>query len=192
MQDDGLSDEFAPIGVQLRDGRLVRLRAIRPEDRSALAAAFERLSADTRYSRFMGTMKGLSDQMLESAVHPAAEREFALVAVSGEGAEEIIVGGARYGSAAGSDSCEFAVMMVDDWQGLGLARQLMELLILIAKAHGYRTMEGYVLASNTPMRQLAARLGFEDGPCPGDAGVRIVTRRLVDEGEQGTPRAGAL
>lgn len=168
-----------PLSLTLRDGRRVTVREIRPEDRDGLHAAVLSLSPDARYTRFMSAVKDLPDKTYEAATHPEPSREFALVVVPEDGEGRQIVGGARYASSAGSDSCEFAITIVDDWQGQGLSGPLMHTLIDTARAHGFRTMEGYVLSTNAPMRKLARRLGFSESPCPGDATTRIVTLALA-------------
>ena len=170
--------DFQPVELQLRDGRRVMVRGVCGEDKLALNDAFQHLSADSRYSRFMAPLRELSATMLERATHPRGERDLALVAVAGEGPAEAIVGGARYAANPAGDDCEFAVTVADDWQGAGLARQLMELLMEAARARGFRTMEGFILTSNAGMRGLARRLGFSDGPMPDDATVRLVRRQL--------------
>ena len=71
---------FTPIEVELRDRRHVRLREIRPDDRDEVRQAFERLSSESRYTRFMSSVKELSPRMLERAVHLQAECELGLVA----------------------------------------------------------------------------------------------------------------
>lgn len=167
-----------PATVTLRDGRRVTVREILPEDKEPLQAAVGNMSVDSRYTRFMGTMREIPDKMLEAATHPVADRECALVAVSGEGAGEAIVGGARYASNVGSDTCEFAIAIVDGWQGQGLAPQLMRTLMAHAGSHGFLYMEGCVLSTNASMRGLAKRLGFQDSQFPGDATVRLVKRSL--------------
>jgi GNAT superfamily N-acetyltransferase len=169
---------FTPVDLALRDGRQVRVRAIRDEDKAAVNEAFQHLSPDSRYSRFMGLVRELSPAMLEATTHPRGERDLALVAVVAEGQAETIVGGARYAASSGGDDCEFAVTVVDDWQGVGVARQLMELLMAAARARGLHTMEGYILTSNAGMRGLAMRLGFSDMPMPEDPTVRLVRRQL--------------
>ena len=171
---------FTPVVLQLRDGRRVTVRAIRDEDKAAVNEAFQHLSQDSRYSRFMGLVRELSPAMLEATTHPRGERDLALVAVVAESEAEVIVGGARYAASAGGDDCEFAVTVVDDWQGAGLARQLMELLMAAARARGLRTMEGYILTSNASMRGLARRLGFSDMPMAEDPTVRLVRRQLEE------------
>ena len=169
---------FVPIRVALRDGRSVTIRAIRADDAEGMQAAVARLSEEARYTRFMAPLKELSPTMLERAVRPAAGRDLALVVVAGEGQDEVIVGGARY-IGAEDGSCEFAVTITDAWQGVGLASRLMRELIRDARAHGLKRMDGFVLASNRPMLELARRLGFSVGPSEEGPSVRLVRLELV-------------
>ena len=166
--------DFEPVDVELRDGRRVRLRAVRADDKDGLQEAIRSLSAESRYSRFMSPLRELSPQMLERAARPDAERELQLVAVVGEGEEERIVGGARYAGAAGSADCEFAVAVVDEWHGFGLARRLLEALMRTARVRGFERMEGYILATNAAMLGLAKRLGFVPVDSPEGPSVRKV------------------
>ena len=165
---ESAASEFAPARVTLRDGRSVTIRAIRPDDADAMRAVLEGLSAEARYSRFMGAVK-VTPALVERAVRPPADRDRALVAVAGEGTDAKIVGGARYICGVDGVTCEFAVTTMDDWRGAGLASSMMRALIRDAAARGLKRMEGYVLAANRPMLDLARRLGFavgasEEGP----------------------------
>ena len=170
--------DFEPVVVRLRRDRRVTLRTVRPQDEEKLRDAVRALSEESRYSRFMSALRELTPQMLERATRPDAERELQLVAVVGEGKEERIVGGARYAAAPGSANCEFAVAVVDEWHGLGLARQLLEALMRTARARGFEHMEGYILATNAPMLGLAKRLGFVPVESPEGPAVRLVRRDL--------------
>jgi RimJ/RimL family protein N-acetyltransferase len=167
-----------PLTATLRNGQQVTVREISPDDKDELVAAFGRLSMDSRYTRFFSPMRQIPEQMLNAMSDPSPERELALVAVSAEGEGHTIIGGARYVLTPGADSCEFAVTVADDRQGLGLARLLMQTLIDHAKARGLRRMEGFVLSTNSGMRGLARRLGFTDASCPDDATLRVVTLGL--------------
>jgi GNAT superfamily N-acetyltransferase len=158
----------------LRDGRRLTLRAVSPDDKDKLQAAVRRLSVESRYSRFMSAVRELSPSMLEWATRPAPDRELQLLAVSGAGPDEIIVGGARFSAAAGSKDCEFAVALADEWHGQGLARQLLEALMGAARARGFARMEGYILASNASMLGLAKRLGFAEVESPEGPSVCLV------------------
>jgi RimJ/RimL family protein N-acetyltransferase len=164
--------------VVSRDGRRVILRAASPEDRDEVQAFLKRLTEQSRYSRFMSSLRELSPAMLERAVHPEQGRELQIFAVCGEDARQTIVGGARYSGAAGSKDCEFALTVADDWQGRGLARQLLEALMAAAHTAGFERMEGYILASNTRMLGLARRLGFERLESPEGPTVHLLRREL--------------
>ncbi|HET9405276.1 MAG TPA: GNAT family N-acetyltransferase [Burkholderiales bacterium] len=174
--------EFLPVELEFRDGRRVTVRAVRPQDKEDVQAFLKRLSEQSRYSRFMSTLRELSPKMLERAVNPEQGRELQLVAICGEGAGRTIVGGARYSAAAGSKDCEFALTVDDAWQGFGLARRLLEALIGAARAAGFERMEGHILASNARMLGLAGRLGFERVESPEEPTVRLVRRDLSRPG----------
>jgi hypothetical protein len=60
---------FQPIEATLRDGRRVRIRAIRPDDRDEVVQAFDRLSSESRYTRFMSPMLQLPVQVLDRTLH---------------------------------------------------------------------------------------------------------------------------
>ena len=75
MPASGASHELLPTTLALRDGRRVTVREIRPDDKQAMRAAFDRLSPDARYTRFMAARRSLSDQALESATHPSSREQ---------------------------------------------------------------------------------------------------------------------
>ena len=165
-----------PVDVELRNGRRVTLRAIEERDGDMLQEAIRSLSMESRYSRFFSPLRQLPPELLERATHPVPGRELQLVAVVGDGR---IVGGARYVALEASGDCEFAVAIVDEWHGLGLARRLLEMLIDRARGSGLRRMEGHVLATNVPMLTLAQRLGFAESASSEGPTVRLVRRDLT-------------
>ena len=168
---------FTPIEVGLRDGRRVRLREIRPDDRDEVRQAFDRLSGESRYMRFMSAMKEPPARMLERTVNPQ-ERELGLVAEVDARDGIDIVAGARYYIQADGETCEFAVTVAEDWQKLGLASRLLSELIECARVRGLKHMEGFVLAENSGMLDLARRLGFTLRRDPHDQTVTIVDLAL--------------
>src|SRR5262249_42702541 len=125
------------VDVQLRDGRHVTGRPIREQDRDKLQDAIRGLSVQSSYCRFFSRLPKLPSNLLQRATHPDAERELQLVAVVGDGTQEKIIGGARYGAIAETRDCEFAVAIVDAWHGVGLARSLLEILMERARARGF-------------------------------------------------------
>ena len=170
---ESASGDFPPERMTLRDGRSATIREIRPDDADAFRTALERLSADTLHSRFFSAMRP-TQAMIERAVRTQAERERALVAVTGEAAAATIVGGGRCISGADRESGEFAVMTADEWRGVGLASGIMRALIRDARTRGLKRMEGYVLTENRSMLDLARRLGFAVGPSEEGPSVKLV------------------
>src|SRR5262249_57067054 len=150
----------------------------RADDKDRIQEALRALPTQSSYYRFFSPLRELSSQMLERATHPDEDRELQLVAVVGEGAQEKIIGGARYAAVPGSRDCEFAVAVVDEWHGLGLARHLLETLIESARARGFERMEGYILATNARMLGLAKRLRFAEMESPEGPTVLMVRRDL--------------
>ena len=120
---------FQPIEATLRDGRRVRIRAIRPDDRDEVVQAFDRLSSASRYTRFMAPMRTLPAQILERTLHLQDAHELGLVAEIDAPDGIDIVAGARYYVLPGGERCEFAVTVADSWQGAGLASRLLRALI---------------------------------------------------------------
>jgi RimJ/RimL family protein N-acetyltransferase len=178
---------FQPIEATLRDGRRVRIRAIRPADRDEVVQAFDRLSSEARYTRFLAPLRTLPATVLERALHLQDAHELGLVAEIDAPDGIDIVAGARYYVLPGGERCEFAVTVADSWQGAGLASRLMRALIQGAGVRGLTHMEGFVLAENERMLALARRLGFTVQTDPGDATVRIVRLDLTAPAQTDCP-----
>lgn len=166
--------------VTLRDGREVTLRAIVEADATQIVQAFGRLSAQSRYYRFMQHKEQLDSAALQRGVHPRPGNDFVFVATIPVDDTIDIVGAAQYVRADnGTDkTCEFAITVAEDWRRSGLATRLLASLVRRARRDGYETMEGLVIAENTAMLALARKLDFKVKPVPGDATVVRVRRAL--------------
>ena len=161
----------------LRDGRSVHIRAMRESDQAAILQAFDRLSPEARYMRFMRVVGEPNIERLREALASLPESGLGIVATV-DGTD--IVGSATFFIGRDPTRCEFATTVIGDYGGLGLGRALMTALIAAAKQRGLHEMEGFVLAKNQPMLRLAARLGFSISPDPDDASVRICRLQLAD------------
>jgi len=159
--------------AKLRDGRRVHIRAIRTTDETELLQAFERLSPEARYMRFMRAVREPDLNRLRKALAslPASGAGIMATVPAADGID--IVGSAI--CMLGDDpACgEFAISVAGDYGGAGLGRTLMQVLIDAARRRGLREIEGFVLAVNKPMLSLAQRLGFTIAPDPDDRSVCI-------------------
>jgi len=162
---------------QLADGTDVTVRPIRPEDAEMEQAFVRALSAESRYFRFMRTLAELTPEMLVQFTQIDYDSEMAFVACVAREDREVEVGVARYVVNPDGRTCEFAVVIADEWQGKGIASRLMTELIGVARQRGLRTMVGEVLVSNPRMFQLMHSLGFVIAPGD-DPAVHVVTKEL--------------
>jgi acetyltransferase len=166
---------------QPRKGPRVTLRPIRPEDAEMEQEFVKRLSSESRYFRFMDTLRELTPLMLVRFTQIDYDREMAFVATVAGEARETEVAVARYVANPDGESCEFALVVADGWQGRGLGRRLMEQLIAVARARGLRRMIGHVLAENRGMIALAQKLGFVVGDSGEGPSVRRAMLALAED-----------
>jgi len=168
-----------PVHVRLRDGSEITIRALGPQDAEREQAFVRALSPETRYFRFMNTLRELPAETLYRFTHPDFEREIALVALAGEGTELRQVGVARCVAQDPPGSAEFAVVIADEWHSRGVGTRLMCELMRAARAGGLRSIWGDVLSSNHRMLALMSGLGFEILHVPEDPLVRRVVKKIV-------------
>lgn len=170
------------IRVQARVGPLT-LRPILPQDEVLLAELLNGLSAPARRNRFHGAMK-VSPAQLRQMSCVDYRRQLALVVTAQvDGAERLIVD-ARYCVLADGLSAEFALVVAEGWQRLGLGAWAMQSLEDAAAGAGLDCLNGDVLQANAPMLRLTERRGFALCPDPDDQQIVKVQRRL---GRQARP-----
>ena len=162
------------------DGTTVTIRPIKPEDAELEVDFVRRLSAETKYYRFMNTMRELPPAMVARLTQIDYDREMAFVATLAVDGVENEIGVCRYAVNPDGESCEFAVVVADDWQHRGLARKLMGVLIETARSRGIQYMNGVFLANNERMLKFVQKLGFVLSNDPEDSSVKLGVLALQD------------
>ena len=142
----------------LRDGRSVQIRALKPEDRTAMANAVERVSAQSLYRRFFAARRSFSEKETDFFVNVDFLNHVALVAVVNEGGAAVIIGGGRY-VLVQPGMAEVAFAVVDQYQGQGVGAALMRHLATIARDAGIEQFVAEVLPENAPMLKLFEKCG---------------------------------
>lgn len=175
-----MGSDFIDFDFTLRDGRAVHIRAMRQSDEAEFLQAFDRLSPETLYMRFMRVVGEPNVERLRKTLASFPESGFGIVVTVPANDGIDIVGSAVFLIGSDPTGCEFATTVSAAYGGQGLGRTLMNSLIGAAKQRGLHEMEGFVLAKNQPMLKLAARVGFSIKPDPDDASVRICRLRLAD------------
>jgi GNAT superfamily N-acetyltransferase len=164
---------------RLRDGTPVRLRPLLPEDRGRLAAAFARLSPESRYHRFLAPMRQLSPPMLDHLVDEVdGVDHVAVVCETSDGA----VGIGRYiRERARPSYAEAAVTVIDDWHGRGVGSLLTAAIGRLAGEHDVRYFTALVHADNAASLAMLATLGVVVDREPMGHGVVEVVIELDPE-----------
>jgi acetyltransferase len=171
----------------LRGGGEYTVRPIHHDDAQMLQALVQQLTPESRYLRFASSMPELPPYMLARFTLIDYDREMALVAVfkqrsagaDGEISEvSRIVGVSRYVTNPDQTSCEFSLVVADDFSGKGLGPRLMQSIMEVARDKGLSEIDGLVLAQNTRMLALMKNLGFTIRTLPEDRDFKLVTHPL--------------
>ncbi len=157
------------------NGLVITIRPIRPEDAEMEQDFVKNLSDESKYYRFMDTLRELTQSMLVRFTQIDYDREMALVATLPEkDGKTVQIAVARYVTNPDGETVEFALAVADAWQKHGIGRKLMSALIESARIKGYRAIVGDVLSQNTKMFRLMGSLGFTIHPHPDDPAVKRV------------------
>lgn len=163
---------------QLANGANITIRPIRPEDAVLEKDFHNRLSERTKYFRFMQALQELTPEMMVRFTQIDYDREMAFVAVTEDANLPSELGVGRYLMNPDGNSVEFALVVADDCQCLGIGSRIMRALIQTAKSKGMLFFEGEVLVINTPMLSLVKKLGFSIETIPDDSEVVRVVKDL--------------
>ena len=144
---------------QLRDGRQIEIRALRPADKEAMLAAIDRTGAESLYRRFFGSKRHFSDKEKAFFLNVDFVSHVALVAVAQEDGRNVIVGGGRY-VVVRPGTAELAFAVIDEYQGQGIGAALLRHLTLLARAGGIKELIAEVLPENIPMLKVFQKSGL--------------------------------
>jgi len=143
-----------------RDGRALLLRPIRPEDEQLQRELLENMSEESMRYRFFYVIKDITHDMLTRFCNIDYDREMAIVAEYSDNGNRKNVGVGRLLIEPGDESAEFAVMVAEDFQRVGLGLKLCDLLIGIGRDKGVKQIYATVLNENVKMINLGKRLNF--------------------------------
>jgi RimJ/RimL family protein N-acetyltransferase len=136
----------------------LRIRRLSQGEQRPVLQVFEGLSERSRRLRFLGPKPLLREAELERLVDVGCCGRQAVVATDPATAEA--VGIARY-VRLGADraTAEVAFEVVDEWQGRGVARRLVDALRVVAREEGITRLHATVAPGNTAALALMRRLG---------------------------------
>jgi RimJ/RimL family protein N-acetyltransferase len=163
---------------RLANGQQVLIRDVSPDDKTELQNGLKRLSVETIHKRFLAAKPRLSSAELKYLTEVDGHNHIALVAVSVLTGRIVAVARAvRLHDRP--DTAEWAIVVADPLQGLGLGSKLVQLLADRARAEGIRHFTATMLGDNEAVRRLLrhAHAVFERDEV--HDGVREVTVALA-------------
>jgi acetyltransferase len=151
--------------MKLADGTPVVLRPIRPEDEPLLVKFHETLSERSVYFRYFSFLKlpqRIAHERLTRICFNDYDREIALVADHKHpktGGHQIL-GVGRLSRVHGANDAEFALLVSDQSQNLGLGTALLKSLVHIGREEKMDRIIGHILPENRAMQQVSRKAGF--------------------------------
>jgi len=163
-------------------GRSITVRPIRADDADIERRFLDGLSPETRYHRFLGGGIVVTPEWLARLTDIDYRTHMAFVATTLTGGAEEMIAVARYIRLAEDEtSAEYAITVADAWQGHGIGRRLMTMLIAHARGAGVRRLVGEILGSNAGMLHMMHSLGFEVHHHPDACELRLATLDVASE-----------
>lgn len=150
--------------ITLNSGRKLLIRPIRPEDEPEHHVFISKLSPEDVRFRFFGQVSELPHSQMARLTQIDFDREMAFIATERKpDGQHQTMGVVRTITDPDNEYCEFAIVVRSDMKGQGLGRLLLEKMIHYCRERDTKVMVGQVLRENTPMLNLAERLGFKRG-----------------------------
>lgn len=142
--------------VVLRNGRTLRLRPVRAEDREPLLAFFKRLSTDSLHSRFFDA-RTPEAALKDTPVEVDYDTDFGIVGELGGG---IIAVAHYFRSKRNPKIAEVAFTIADEAQGCGIGTRLLEKLADIARTKNIDKFFAETMSENRKMLDVFLCSGF--------------------------------
>jgi GNAT superfamily N-acetyltransferase len=158
----------------LLDGSLVTIRPITPEDKPLLVDGLRRLSPEAVFKRFLGPKSHFTDAELRYLTEVDGHDHIAYVALRGD----TLVAVGRVVK-VDPQTADIAIVVCDEWQGLGLGRWLARRLADAAAAEGVTHIAGTMLAGNRPALRILKHVSADFVHDDLSHGVREIVTRLA-------------
>jgi acetyltransferase len=145
---------------RLRGDVEVLLRPIKPEDEPLWHELCRNCSPETLHRRFRYMFKATTHEMATRFCYIDYDRELAIVAELIEQGQRKMIGVSRLVADADHTNAEFAILVADPWQGLGVGTVLMDYCLEICRGWGIQRVVAEIATDNERMISMFRRRGF--------------------------------
>jgi acetyltransferase len=152
--------------AKMKDGTPVTIRPIRPEDEPLMVNFHQSLSEESVYFRYFHMIalgQRVAHDRLTRICFNDYDREIALVAEykDSKTGERKILGVGRLSKEPGTDTSQFAILIVDQRQRQGLGTELLRRLVEIGREEKLKTITAGILPENVGMQAVCKKLKFK-------------------------------
>lgn len=166
----GFQNQVQSVETRLDNGTHVCLRRIRHSDLGEIEKGISQLSDQSRYLRFFSGSKTMPPSVVErlATVDGIKHLAWGLINID-EKNTPAVAATHVFRETATSDNGEFAIAVLDQYHGLGVARLLMTALFLDCYCEGLLQLRIDILRSNSKATGLIRAIGAE--PCTMEGSV---------------------
>ncbi len=150
-QDDLLFLEGYKNTLKLKNGKTAEFRPLLPSDEFAYRNFFYSLQEETIYYRFFYKKRIFSHEVVQQQwASVDYTKNMSIIGLAQKRGHKEIMAIGSYAMEA-EDKAEVAFVVREDYQGMGIASYLLDMLEKIAKENGYRKFSASVLRENSAM-----------------------------------------
>jgi acetyltransferase len=159
MAEEGIGKE-PEFQTVTKDGRPIRIRALRPEDGGLVEELFKSLSPRSIFFRFLTHWKSVPPEIIAYFKNTDCDLNVAVAALDMSSPDERMLGLCGILHKPGSEKGELAVVVRDAWQGIGIGAKLVEASLPRARERGMKELWGIISPENRTMIAMAGKMGF--------------------------------
>ena len=145
----------------MKDGTPVTLRPIKPEDEPMWHELLRACSTQSIWSRFSYLFKQTTHEMATRYCFIDYDRELGMVAEVEEEGQRKLIGVGHLVADMDHETAEYAVLVVDRWQGRGLGGMLTDYCLEVAKKWNVKRVIGEIAKDNARMLATFRNRGFQ-------------------------------
>ncbi len=148
---------------ELRNGRKVLIRPIKPEDEPAHNEFLKKVTPEDIRFRFFGSVRELPHSEMARLTQIDYDRQMAFIAQapSEDDGHMETLGVVRTGTDPNNEDAEYAILVRSDLKGQKLGWKLLNKIIEYSRSRGTTYFSGQILRENRTMIEMVKAMGFE-------------------------------
>jgi len=145
---------------QMKDGKIIKIRPIKPTDERMLQGLYYSLSDNDRYLRFFSRDRKFPHKFVQPLANIDFTTDMILVGEYFEDGEQKIVASAAFFKTHQPSTVELGIVVKKELRRTGIAKFLLNYLVIIARELNYKFFTGSILLENKPMLHFLNNSGY--------------------------------